>query len=151
MPVFTFSGTDAVGEKVSGERIAENKDVLSAQLEREHISHGRVKRRARNSLCPLSEVRQGARPRTWPFLPPVLGHDRCRPAPGAVPGNSGAPTRRKIFPEGAERRADHGGRRLTLATAMRASQVFDDLTANMMEAGETGGILDIILQRLATT
>jgi len=29
------------------------------------------------------------------------------------------------------------------------SQVFDDLTTNMIEAGETGGILDIILQRLA--
>src|SRR5947208_12392093 len=27
---------------------------------------------------------------------------------------------------------------------------FDDLTTNMIEAGETGGILDIILQRLAT-
>ena len=28
--------------------------------------------------------------------------------------------------------------------------VFDDLTTNMIEAGETGGILDLILQRLAT-
>jgi type IV pilus assembly protein PilC len=28
-------------------------------------------------------------------------------------------------------------------------KVFDDLTTNMMDAGETGGILDIILQRLA--
>jgi len=38
----------------------------------------------------------------------------------------------------------------TLANAMRLyPKVFDDLTTNMMEAGETGGILDIILQRLA--
>jgi type IV pilus assembly protein PilC len=29
-------------------------------------------------------------------------------------------------------------------------KIFDDLTTNMVEAGETGGILDIILQRLAT-
>jgi type IV pilus assembly protein PilC len=29
-------------------------------------------------------------------------------------------------------------------------KVFDDLTTNMIEAGETGGILDTILQRLAT-
>jgi type IV pilus assembly protein PilC len=28
--------------------------------------------------------------------------------------------------------------------------IFDDLSTNMIEAGETGGILDIILQRLAT-
>ena len=39
----------------------------------------------------------------------------------------------------------------TLANAMRQyPSVFDDLTTNMVEAGETGGILDIILQRLAT-
>src|SRR5579872_517791 len=38
----------------------------------------------------------------------------------------------------------------TLANAMRQYPVvFDDLTTNMIEAGETGGILDIILQRLA--
>ena len=38
----------------------------------------------------------------------------------------------------------------TLANAMRHYPVvFDDLTTNMIEAGETGGILDIILQRLA--
>jgi type IV pilus assembly protein PilC len=39
----------------------------------------------------------------------------------------------------------------TLANAMRGFPlVFDDLTTNMIEAGETGGILDVILQRLAT-
>lgn len=39
----------------------------------------------------------------------------------------------------------------TLANAMRQyPNVFDDLSTNMIEAGETGGILDIILQRLAT-
>src|SRR5208283_5037655 len=38
----------------------------------------------------------------------------------------------------------------TLANAMRLYPVvFDDLTTNMVEAGETGGILDLILQRLA--
>jgi type IV pilus assembly protein PilC len=39
----------------------------------------------------------------------------------------------------------------TLSTAMRSSlKVFDALYVNMVEAGETGGILDIILQRLST-
>src|SRR5947209_9005442 len=32
----------------------------------------------------------------------------------------------------------------------RHSRVFDQLYANMVEAGETGGILDLILQRLST-
>jgi len=39
----------------------------------------------------------------------------------------------------------------TLANAMRQyPKIFDDLATNMIEAGETGGILDLILQRLAT-
>src|ERR1700680_1247108 len=39
----------------------------------------------------------------------------------------------------------------TLSTSMRSSpKVFDGLYVNMVEAGETGGILDIILQRLST-
>ena len=40
----------------------------------------------------------------------------------------------------------------TLANAMRHyPKVFDDLYTNMVEAGETGGILDGILQRLSPT
>src|SRR6266403_2184980 len=39
----------------------------------------------------------------------------------------------------------------TLSAAMRGSpKVFDGLYVNMVEAGETGGILDTILQRLST-
>jgi type IV pilus assembly protein PilC len=39
----------------------------------------------------------------------------------------------------------------TLSNAMRQyPKIFDDLTTNMIEAGEAGGILDTILQRLAT-
>jgi type IV pilus assembly protein PilC len=39
----------------------------------------------------------------------------------------------------------------TLSAAMaRHPRVFDQLYANMVEAGETGGILDLILQRLST-
>jgi type IV pilus assembly protein PilC len=38
----------------------------------------------------------------------------------------------------------------TLANALRAyPKVFDDLATNMIEAGETGGILDTILQRIS--
>ena len=39
----------------------------------------------------------------------------------------------------------------TLAGAMaRHPKVFDNLFTNMIDAGETGGILDLILQRLST-
>ena len=49
---------------------------------------------------------------------------------------------------------DAGGvteRDIALAAAMtRHPKVFDQLYSNMVEAGETGGILDLILQRLST-
>ena len=38
MPVFTFSGKSANGEKVSGERTAASKQALVAQLRRERIT-----------------------------------------------------------------------------------------------------------------
>jgi len=40
MPVFTFSGKDASGQKISGERNASSKQVLTQQLKRERIVPG---------------------------------------------------------------------------------------------------------------
>src|SRR5262249_56317506 len=45
---------------------------------------------------------------------------------------------------------EHVGTGSTLSAAMKSSpKVFDALYTNMVEAGETGGILDTILQRLS--
>jgi len=67
-----------------------------------------------------------------------------------VPGDSGANQENPAFQKtllGVRTTVEGGA---TLANAMRQYPViFDDLTTNMIEAGETGGILDIILQRLA--
>ena len=43
MPVFTYQGSNAVGEKVQGERAAENKQVLRASLARERIQANVIK------------------------------------------------------------------------------------------------------------
>ncbi len=43
MPVFTYSGNNAAGEKVQGERAAENKQVLRAALARERIQANVIK------------------------------------------------------------------------------------------------------------
>ena len=37
MPVFTFSGKNETGEKITGERVATNKQALATQLRRERI------------------------------------------------------------------------------------------------------------------
>ena len=52
MPVFTFSGTTATGQKISGERAAENKQVLSAALRRERIVPGAIKEKGKEFALP---------------------------------------------------------------------------------------------------
>jgi type II secretory pathway component PulF len=51
MPVFTFSGKSATGEKVSGERTAASKEALVAQLRRERIVPDPYDKRVKNSPC----------------------------------------------------------------------------------------------------
>jgi type IV pilus assembly protein PilC len=50
MPVFTYQGTNAAGEKVQGERAAENKQVLRAALARERVQANVIKEKGGKSL-----------------------------------------------------------------------------------------------------
>ena len=52
MPVFTFSGTNASGEKISGERAAENKSVLKSQLAKERITANSIKEKGKEFALP---------------------------------------------------------------------------------------------------
>ena len=52
MPVFTFSGKDASGSKISGERVAANKGVLQAQLRRERITPGAIREKGKEFALP---------------------------------------------------------------------------------------------------
>src|SRR5207302_9935042 len=52
MPVFTFTGKTAAGEKVSGDRVAENKQVLQAQLRRERITPSAIKEKGKEIALP---------------------------------------------------------------------------------------------------
>src|ERR1700739_3841219 len=52
MPVFTFSGKDASGQKVSGERMAANKQVLAQQLRRERITPGAIREKGKEFAMP---------------------------------------------------------------------------------------------------
>ena len=52
MPVFTFSGKDASGQKVTGERVAPNKQTLTQQLRRERITPGAVREKGKEFVMP---------------------------------------------------------------------------------------------------
>jgi len=52
MPVFTFSGKSENGEKVSGERSAANKQALTMQLRREHITPSAIREKGKEFALP---------------------------------------------------------------------------------------------------
>src|SRR5690242_2271161 len=52
MPVFTFSGKNADGQKVSGERVSGNKQMLIQQLRRERITPGPIKEKGKEFALP---------------------------------------------------------------------------------------------------
>jgi type IV pilus assembly protein PilC len=150
MPVFTFSGKTASGEKVQGERVASTKDGLASQLRKERITPGRIREKGKEFSLPtfgsgkvkVKDVAVFFRQFSV-MIDAGLPLVQCLEILGA---NQENPSFQKTL-LGVRTTVEGGA---TLANAMRQYPVvFDDLTTNMIEAGETGGILDLILQRLA--
>src|SRR6201998_2317335 len=150
MPVFTFSGKDASGQKISGERMAANKQSLAQTLRRERITPGAIREKWKEFALPTFGSGKVATKDIAIFfrqfsvmIDAGLPLVQCLEILAANQENVAfqkALTRVRTTVEGGA----------TLANAMRGEpKVFDDLTTNMVEAGETGGILDVILQRLA--
>src|SRR6202049_3820968 len=150
MPVFTFSGKKADGEKISGERNAANKQTLIAQLRRERITPGPIREKGKEFAMPTFGMNKVKTKNIAIFfrqfsvmIDAGLPLVQCLEILAA---NQENPNFQKTL-TGVRTTVEGGA---TLANAMKGyPRIFDDLTTNMIEAGETGGILDIILQRLA--
>src|SRR3954447_10978984 len=151
MPVYTFSGKSASGEKIAGERTAESKAAMQAALRRERITvTGAIKEKGKEFALPkfgggkvkAKEIAIFFRQFSV-MIDAGLPLVQCLEILAANQENvtfQRALTGVRVSVEGGS----------TLANAMRGfPKIFDDLTTNMIEAGETGGILDTILQRLA--
>jgi type IV pilus assembly protein PilC len=150
MPVFTFSGKNASGEKITGERVAANKQVLAAQLRRERVTPGSIREKGKEFSLPMfGSAKVKTKDIAIFFRQFSVMIDAGLPLVQCLEilaANQENPTFQKTL-TGVRTTVEGGA---TLANAMRQyPNIFDDLTTNMMEAGETGGILDIILQRLA--
>jgi type IV pilus assembly protein PilC len=151
MPVFTFSGKDASGQKISGERQAPNKQTLSQQLRRERITPGAIREKGKEFVMPtFGSGKVKVKDIAIFFRQFSVMIDAGLPLVQCLEilaANQESQSFQKTL-TGVRTTVEGGA---TLANAMRQyPNVFDDLTTNMIEAGETGGILDIILQRLAT-
>src|SRR5881275_1026931 len=150
MPVFTFSGKNTAGEKIAGERVATNKQVLATQLRREQISGPTIREKGKEFALPMFGSGKVKTKEIAIFfrqfsvmIDAGLPLVQCLEILAA---NQENPAFQKTL-NGVRTTVEGGA---TLANAMKQfPKVFDDLTVNMMEAGETGGILDIILQRLS--
>ena len=151
MPVFTFSGKDASGQKISGERVASNKQALGQQLRRERITPGAIREKGKEFVMPtFGSGKVKVKDIAIFFRQFSVMIDAGLPLVQCLEilaANQESQSFQKTL-TGVRTTVEGGA---TLANAMRQfPNVFDDLTTNMIEAGETGGILDIILQRLAT-
>jgi type IV pilus assembly protein PilC len=151
MAVYTYQGVNAAGEKVQGERAAENKQVLRAALARERIQANVIKEKAAGRSLNFQFGSGSVKPKESAifFRQFSVMIDAGLPLVQCLEilaNNQENVTFKKTLL--GVRASVEGGS--TLANALRAyPKVFDDLTTNMIEAGETGGILDTILQRIS--
>ena len=151
MPVFTFTGTDPQGKKIAGERLADSKAAVTMQLRRERITPGAIKEKGKEFALPkLGTGKVPVKDIAVFFRQFSVMIDAGLPLVQCLEILA-ANQENQIFQKclTGVRQSVEGGS--TLSNAMRQyPKIFDDLTTNMIEAGEAGGILDTILQRLAT-
>jgi len=151
MPQYDSRGTSRTGTPVSGVRMAATREALDATLRREQITPARSMAR-RTAALPKPKMGGKVNARelaifTRQFSVMIdagLPLVQCLEILAGQQANQGFA---KVLT--GVRRAVEGG--ATLANALREfPRVFDDLYTNMVEAGEAGGILDGVLQRLST-
>jgi type IV pilus assembly protein PilC len=150
MPVFTYKGTNRSGSSVAGEMSANSKTELQSLLRRQQITPTRVSEKGKEFNLPTFGGGVNAKELaifTRQFSVMIdagLPLVQCLEILASQQENK---TFQKVLT--GTRSAVEGGS--NLSTAMKQyPKVFDPLYSNMVEAGETGGILDTILQRLST-
>jgi type IV pilus assembly protein PilC len=152
MPTFVFKGRNRLGEVIVGERIADSRDMLRQALRREQVMLTSVKEKGREVAVPKLGGRKKVKAKdlsvfTRQFSVMIdagLPLVQCLDILSSQQEN-------KYFQQVLTQVRQDVEEGATLAAAMsRHPKAFDQLFVNMVEAGETGGILDLILQRLST-
>jgi type IV pilus assembly protein PilC len=152
MPTYVFKGRNRLNEIIVGERVADNRDALRQILRREQVILTSVKEKGREIGIPRIGGRKKVKAKDLSIFTRQF----------SVMIDAGLPLvqcleilaqqqENKFFQQTLLQVRQDVEEGSTLAAAMaRHPKVFDQLYANMVEAGETGGILDLILQRLST-
>ncbi len=150
MPVFTYRGTNRSGGSVAGEMTASSKSELQSLLRRQQITPTKMSEKGKEFNLPtfgggVSAKELAVFTRQFSVMIDAgLPLVQCLEILASQQEN-------KLFQKvlTGTRSSVEGGS--NLSTAMKQyPKVFDPLYSNMVEAGETGGILDTILQRLSS-
>ena len=150
MPDYKYRGTNRSGASVSGVMTAGSKTELATLLRRQQITPTKMSEKGKEFNIPtfgsgVSAKELAIFTRQFSVMIDAgLPLVQCLEILASQQENK---TFQKVLT--VTRAQVEGG--ATLSTAMRSSpKVFDALYSNMVEAGETGGILDTILQRLSS-
>ncbi|MFN3477534.1 MAG: type II secretion system F family protein, partial [Candidatus Methylomirabilales bacterium] len=149
MAVFVYSGRSRTGQLVTGEMEASSREAVVAQLRRQQIMATKVQPKAKAIQLPAfgGKVKdKDLAVFTRQFATMIdagLPLVQCLEILASQQEN-------KIFKKTLQEiRQDVEGGSTFAAALKKHPKVFTELYANMVEAGEAGGILDTILNRLA--
>jgi type IV pilus assembly protein PilC len=150
MPVFTYRGTNRAGSTVTGEQMAPSKGELVNMLRKQQINVTKMSEKGKEFNLPTFGASVNAKELAVFTRQFSVMIDAGLPLVQCLEILAGQ-QENKMFQKvlTGTRASVEGG--TTLSAAMRQyDKVFDALYVNLVEAGETGGILDTILQRLST-
>jgi type IV pilus assembly protein PilC len=152
MPTYVFKGRNRLNELIAGERDAATQDELRALLRREQIILTSATEKGREIAIPKLGRRKTVKAKelavfTRQFSVMIdagLPLVQCLDILAEQQQNA-------FFKDTLRQVRQNVEEGSTLFQALeRHPKVFDSLYTSMVEAGETGGVLDLILQRLAT-
>ena len=156
MPTFAYSGRTAAGQTVAGERVADTMDAAVSGLRRERITVTRIDPKAEKAEAKPKAPKVGLKGKSVPSKNLAIFTRQF-----SVMIDAGLPLVQCLEILGKQEPNKHFSAVIlkvredveagaALADSMKKHpKSFDALYANMIAAGEAGGILDTILKRLA--
>lgn len=147
--IYSWEGTDKRGTKLKGEQAARNANLLKADLRRQGINPGRVRKKPK----PLFG---SAGKKITPMEIAIFSRQLATMMSSGVPlvqafeiiaGGQANPRMEKLVTD--VKTDIESGSTLSEALAKHPMQ-FDELYVNLVQAGETAGVLDTLLDTIAT-
>jgi len=148
--IFDWKGTDRAGKKVAGETKGRNINLVKAQLRKQGINAGSVKKRSK-PMFSLGGKKIG--PADIALFTRQLATMMKAGVPlvqsfDIVAGGVDNPAMKALIKNIANEVS--GGNSFAAAVSAQPKEYFDDLFCNLIAAGEQSGALETMLDRLAT-